>query len=205
MEIKQNQINNDTSSNRYAYIFLEIQQICQYPRKILSFGCSSGEEPDTLKQLYFEKSHVVGYDINKKIIEIARQKYRLGNISLYSDLNTLIENDMAFGTIKYDLIFAMSVFCKWPESSTKCYIFDEFEESLSIIDKLLNVGGYLCLYNTKFLFEQTEVFEKYMIVPTKHNINGYVKKYEKNGTFINYHELKAEFYYGNFLFKKIKD
>ena len=208
--MKKAQIDGDTKINRYPEIFTEIKSIYEtldrdHPKKILSFGCSTGEEPLTLKELYFKNSHVVGYDINEKVILANKKTPNLTSIHFYSDLKSLVENDMASGSAKYDLIFGMSVFCKWPESKTKKYTFTEFEECLETVDGILKVGGYLCLYNTKFLFEETEIFKNYNIVSTRHKINGFVKKYNKTETYIEYDNKGAGLYYGNFLYKKIKD
>lgn len=60
---------------------------------------------------------------------------------------------------KFDLIFANSVLCVWPENTGE-YTFETFEETLKIIDDLLNVEGILCIYNSKYLFTETIIFHQ---------------------------------------------
>ena len=62
---------------------------------------------------------------------------------------------------------------------------------------LLNKDGYLCIYNSKYLFSETNLFfnKKYEKVNTSHKNTGFVYKYHKNNEKINNN-------YPFFLFKK---
>jgi hypothetical protein len=62
---------------------------------------------------------------------------------------------------------------------------------------LLNKDGYLCIYNSKYLFTETDLFKnKYKYVDTNYKETGFVTKYHKN-----YKKITIQYPY--FLFKKI--
>ena len=186
--MKLNQGSNTTGYNRYPEIFKEVKEIIPSPSKILSFGCSTGQECETLHQLYFPNVKIIGLDINEEIITNNNKKNKYNNIEYHSNLDNI--------TDKSDLIFANSVLCRWPEAHGE-YTFETFEETLEIIDNLLNKDGYLCIYNSKYLFCETNLFvnEKYEKVETLHKETGFVTKYHKNSE-------KIMNDYPFFLFKK---
>lgn len=183
----QNQISHATSYNRYPEIFKEIKGIIPSPSQILSFGCSTGMECETLQELYFPNIKIIGLDISEKVIKNNIEKNKYKNIKYYSKVNDITE--------KSDIIFANSVLCRWPESEGE-YTFETFENTLKVIDTLLNKDGYLCIYNSKYLFSETELFlnKKYETIVTSHKETGFVTKYHKNNKKINNYPF--------FLFKK---
>jgi hypothetical protein len=183
----QNQISNTTIYNRYPEIFSELKTIIKKNPKILSFGCSFGLETNTLADNYFTESKIDGYDICKNIIDSNKNKNKNNNISYYHIFENLI---------KYDLVLCMSVLCQWPESHGE-YSFDLFSKTLEDIDKLVEMDGYICIYNSKYLFIDTEISKNYKIIETKHKETGFVYKYSKDLStrVMNYH---------HYLFQKIK-
>lgn len=182
----QNQKSHATSYNRYPGLFVEIKRIISSPNQILSFGCSTGEECNTLHELYFPNSKIIGLDINKEVIKKNKEKNKYKNIEYYSELGDINQ--------KSDLIIANSVLCLWPESEG-IYTFETFEKTLETIDELLNKDGYLCIYNSKYLFCETDLFsKKYKKVITKYKDTGFVTKYTKNNKIVKN--------YPTFLFKK---
>lgn len=186
--MKQNQISHYTSMNRYPDIFTEVKSKYPTPQRILSFGCSTGEECVTLHK-YFPCANVIGLDINEEIIEQNKIQNKYEKIEYHSKVDSLKN--------KYDLIFANSVLCVWPENTGE-YTFETFEETLKVIDDLLNVEGILCIYNSKYLFTETIIFhQNYKIINTQHNETGFVTKYHKNNE-----KISNTFKY--YLFKKIK-
>lgn len=189
MLLIQNQKSNATEYNRYPEIFKEIKQIIPSPSQILSFGCSLGKECETLQELYFPDVKIIGLDINENIITDNKKRNKYKNIEYYSILDNITE--------KSDIILANSVLCRWPENEG-VYTFETFEKTLGIIDNLLNKDGYLCIYNSKYLFCETNLFlsKKYERVNTSHKKTGFVTKYHKNNEKIN-----SDYPY--FLFKKI--
>lgn len=187
----QNQKSQTTKMNRYPEIFKEITSIIPCPKQILSFGCSTGEECITLDNLYFPNIKIIGLDINEEVIIANKNIYKdiYKNIEYFSNLENI--------TKKSDLIFANSILCRWPESIVDKYTYKTFEDTLKIIDNLLNKDGYLCIYNSKYLFTETDLFlNKYEKINTIYTETGFVTKYHKNNEKINVN-------YPYFLFKKI--
>jgi len=120
----QNKISKCTEYNRYAKHFKEIRNISGPCKKILSFGCSTGEEVFTLKELYYQKSEIHGIDIHKDIINSINNKNT--ELKFYDSIESLS---------KYDIIFCMSVLCRWPLINCENdYTFDTFEKTLILID-----------------------------------------------------------------------
>ena len=184
----QNQKSKHTEYNRYPEVFKEVKQIMPSPKQILSFGCSRGLECQTLQELYFPDIKIIGLDISDEIIINNKNNNKYKNIEYYSKLDDITE--------KSDIIFANSVLCIWPENEG-VYKFETFENTLEIIDNLLNKDGYLCIYNSKYLFCETNLFinKKYEKINTLHKETGFVTKYHKNNEKITYD-------YPFFLFKK---
>lgn len=189
------QISNATAYNRYPCIFNEVVKITwsNPPSQIMSYGCSTGEECRVLKDLYFPESKIIGVDKHKGIItkNIVRNQHK--NINYYSDIKDI--------TTKSDLIFAMSVLCIWPENQEafKSYTYNEFIYMVNMIDEQLNLNGYLCLYNTKYLFVETDIFKKkYKIVKACNPVPGFVYNYTKNNN-----RITKQFPY--YLYRKINN
>ena len=184
----QNQKSNATKYNRYPEIFREVKQIIHSPMQILSFGCSTGEECNTLHELYYPNVKIIGLDISENIIKENIKKNKYKNIEYYSKLENITE--------KSDIIFANSVLCMWPEKKGM-YTFQTFENTLEIIDNFLKKDGYLCIYNSKYLFDETNLFvkKKYEKINTLYKETGFVTKYHKNN-----HKINKK--YPFFLFKK---
>lgn len=154
----------------------------------MSFGCSTGIECETLQELYFPNIKIIGIDISEKVIKNNIKKNKYKNINYYSKLDNINK--------KSDLIFANSVLCRWPENNRE-YTFETFENTLQHIDNLLQKDGYLCIYNSKYLFCETNVFlnKKYEKVNTLYKETGFVTKYHKNNKKVNNN-------YPFFLFRK---
>jgi 2-polyprenyl-3-methyl-5-hydroxy-6-metoxy-1,4-benzoquinol methylase len=185
-----NQLSHTTGYNRYPTIFGEIQQMLQDhnpPPTILSFGCSTGEEVMTLHNKYFPHSQIMGYDIDESIIKTLNRKNTLHEVHYCSNVTELST---------YDICFCMSVLCRWPESMGP-YTFAQFESTVKQIDELINPGGYLCIYNSKYLLLETVVGHKYNPVEPSHSDSGTVTKYSHDGNIVTQ--------YPYYLFHKISD
>ena len=185
----QNQTSNCTFYNRHAKIFRELTEITPNPSRILSFGCSTGKECETFHKIYFPDANIIGLDISKEIIEENIKNNTFKQIEYFSNFEEIKE--------KFNLIFAMSVLCLWPEEENNKYTFETFSETLKQIDSLLEKDGYVCIYNSKYIFPETETFKKYKIIETENKETGFVTKYHMNGDKIGK--------YPYFLFQKIED
>jgi hypothetical protein len=176
--------------DRYPEIFKEVAEHAMDDPKtqILSFGCSTGKECESLSDKYFIQSKISGFDLHESIINNNIRSNTKPRITYFSDSSKLI---------KYDIVFVMSVLCIWPdETNVKGYSFDMFTDSINSIDLLINVGGLLCIYNSKYAFTDTITFNNYEIVNTINTYTGFVYKYTKNNERISN--------YPYFLFRKLK-
>ena len=170
----QHQIHTTTEINRYPKIFNYIAANYSNIKNILSFGCSSGEECVTLRG-YFKFSNVYGVDSNKIILNEAINKNN-DNFIYYS--HTI--DDIP----KVDCIFAMSVFCKHPESFNlkfnNIYNFSSFNEEIKKLDSKLKSNGIFVIYNSNYFFSDTDVYNNYSFIEYDFE-KEFVKKFDKNG------------------------
>jgi len=189
--MEHNQRSIVTAYNRYPECFKTLSLLIKNPKNILSFGCSTGSETNTLSDIYFKQSNIFGLDISKDVIKKNIENNKNNKIMYYDHINKLQSNIKQF-----DLICAMSVLCVWPEERGE-YSFETFSRTLELIDSLLKKEGYLCIYNSKYVFTDTEVFKKYKVINTDCKETGFVYKYDKYGKKINN--------YPYFLFQKLED
>jgi len=189
------QKNNATLYNRYPNIFKEVSSILINPKSVLSFGCSTGEEMRTFKDIYFKSSDIYGVDISDNCINICRNEFGTDKVMHY--------NEFVSDEKKYDVIFAMSVLCKWEDTeltddSSLIYPFESFNNALNILDSKLNEGGLLVIYNANYSFFESSVYEKYLPLPSYEiSESGFVHKF-------NSKNKKVKFNYSDVIFKKKK-
>ena len=178
------QLNNSTSSDRYPEIFNSVKaQINENHKelKILSFGCSTGEECFALRN-YFKNAKIIGVDINTANLKKCTAKNRDNNTVFFkSSLDNIINNG------KYDVIFAMSVLCRWPETKDcknieRKYPFSKFQEVVCMLNKSLKNRGLLVVFNSNYLVMDTTIHNEYetINIPIRENLE-FVHKFDKNG------------------------
>ena len=80
-----------------------------------------------------------------------------------------------------------------PECDGK-YDFEQFNKTLTDIDSFLKPNGLLCIYNSKYIFTDSDISTNYICIETNHKETGFVYKYNKNENRINN--------YPYYLFKK---
>jgi SAM-dependent methyltransferase len=137
---------NHTALNRYPYLF-------QYARdnlaggsesRILSFGCSTGEEVFTLRD-YFPLGFIKGVDINPR--NIAKCRRRLRNLSDDRIVFELNQTRLAEPAGFYDAIFCMAVFTHGrlatsrAKRCTPVIRFADFESVMGDLARCLKLGG----------------------------------------------------------------
>lgn len=149
--------------NRYPEIFVKSQiyiNTSSYS-KILSFGCSTGEEAFTLRG-YFPLAKIVGVDINSSAINIAKGRNKDDLILFAENRREFLEQEAPF-----DAIFCLNVLKRSQlirkNNSKFVYPFERFNQQISELDDLLRVGGILVLYRTNFRFSDTSVAHKYEV------------------------------------------
>lgn len=144
--------------------------------RILSFGCSIGEELASLK-FFFPESNVLGCDINDSALALAQKS--AGNFAeiFVSDERSIRQHG------PYHLILASASLCLNPPPSdfaTK-YPFARFEESVGILTESLVPGGLLIVINASYRVRDTCLFHEFDvvtsdIVTTAGWVNVYSKK-----------------------------
>lgn len=168
----QHHTSHNTWRDRYPDIF---RRCADYfndrPIRVLSFGCSTGAEVSTLRDLYFTGSHIHGVDIDSEMIK--------GCLAL-GDKSTSFSDEP---TGMYDLIFCMSVLCKGENAWQDGY-FADFEEQLAILNDHLNVGGLLVLYNAKFRLSDSAIYQHYEPL-CEFEESGFIKKYDPVGNVVD--------------------
>jgi 2-polyprenyl-3-methyl-5-hydroxy-6-metoxy-1,4-benzoquinol methylase len=166
------QLSHMTKPERFPLIFDSAKEIHPNAKRILSFGCSTGEECLAMATR-FPNAEVVGIDIDHQTILAARRKNKHPDRVFFHDL--------IGATGKYDVALALMVFFQM-DAPIK-YL--PWHRCLCDIDAHLNVGGLLMLYTSEFNFMQAAPAENYEIVrewTRKHNRNekeyfcGYYRK-----------------------------
>jgi SAM-dependent methyltransferase len=166
------QISHYTEINRHPDLF----SICKdYLKensrpKILSFGCSTGEEVYTL-QKYIPAAEIIGVDISKWCIKVCKKKFQGQGLSFMHTLSGQFRKETDFNAI-----FCLAVF-QHPENrnnknneySTK-YLFQNFEDQLELLDKKLKPHGLLIIDNCDFNFTDTIIAANYYPLDTPGNL-----------------------------------
>jgi len=152
-----------TSSNRYPLIFQTCAEhlASTLNPKILSFGCSTGEEVGSLG-CYIPTATIVGVDINRWSLRQCRKKYRNPRFLFQHRFSSEFETQENF-----DAIFCMAVFQRTENrtnvdnTQAQGFLFDDFEREVGMLDKKLKQGGLLVIDNADFSFTETSISEKY--------------------------------------------
>lgn len=179
------QLHKGTSFDRYPEIFRTAQaRVAQKSGpglngsslRILSFGCSDGDEMDTIRA-YFPDAQIFGCDID---LDAAKSRDRLPGRVFLSTRDNVLEHG------PYDVIFACSVLCRHPLPRNKTvpdlFPFTEFVDLATWIDDALAGDGLFCLYNGSYLFEELPFASAYR--PIRSGLiseNGFLSKWHSTG------------------------
>ncbi|MEP7347532.1 MAG: methyltransferase domain-containing protein [Gemmatimonadaceae bacterium] len=134
--------------------------------RILSFGCSSGEEVLTLRQ-YFPTAYITGAEINPRNLTRCRQLKVDDRIAFVHSERAAIERLGPF-----DLIFCMAVLQRTPHkvqsegitSLKEIYPFEKFDRQISELDAFLKKDGLMVIHHTQYLFTDSSVATKYDVL-----------------------------------------
>ena len=149
------QPNNDTGADRYPAIFRFVQAELGAERdvRLLSFGCSTGEEVFSLRR-YFPRAVIKGIDINRLNIATCRRRLRGAPdmpISFETAGSTAREP-----TAVYDAIFCMAVLRHGQlglPGVTRCDHLIRFEDFANVVQdfsRCLKPGGLLVIRHSNF-------------------------------------------------------
>jgi len=121
--------------------------------RILSFGCSTGEEVLTLRR-YFPSATIVGAEINTRSLERCRRLAVDDRIAFVaSDPETVRRHG------PYDAVFCMAVLQRTPHAVEargttdlrRLYPFEKFDRQISELDAALKGGGLLVIHHSQYL------------------------------------------------------
>jgi len=180
----QYQVENNTTLFRNQSLFENMRSLLQastFPGgarpKILSFGCSTGQEAVTLK-FYFPDCDIYACDINETVLEVAKRNFgHLGIHFFMSTEGSISENG------PYDAIFAFSTLCQTtaPEAVELKFNFTAYCSTLEMFSDNLADNGYLVIYNSSYLFSDSTIAASFQSVrPGNIWENGFVPKFDKH-------------------------
>lgn len=172
---------NYTKMDRYPEIFGQARDhFAGRPNselKLLSFGCSTGEEAFSLRD-YFPEAEIVGVDISEWNLKKARSQNKDRRTRfLFSDDETLDKEG------PFDAVFAMAVLLRIAHrmepapSSEDVYPLEKFDEQVRQLDATLKVGGLLVIYHTNYHLRDTSIYERYRPLEGEYSERDLVPKY----------------------------
>jgi SAM-dependent methyltransferase len=151
-----------TLPDRYPWLFrfAASQLPARGNVRLLSFGCSSGEEVFALRR-YFPEAEIVGIDVDPRNIALCkRQAHREGSEGLRFVTAASTADE---GSGSYDAIFCLAVLCLGDltaagalRSDPHLY-FEDFEAVLTDFARCLKPSGLLLLHTTNFRFCDTSI------------------------------------------------
>lgn len=159
-----------TSPDRYPEVFSQVRRQVEDGAavRILSFGCSTGEEIFSLRR-YFPEAYLAGLDINPLNISACRSRVRKK-----ADGRTVFAvagSTAGEASASYDVVFAMAVFrhghlniAPPPSRCDQEIRFADFEQSVADLARVLKPGGLLAIGNAMFRFCDTRVAQDFEAV-----------------------------------------
>lgn len=148
------QTSGDTGPDRYPELFDRAAGLKPDARRILSFGCSTGEELEAIRAR-FPEAEIVGAEINARSRRIAAER-------IACDRRVSVvppgEVDGAF-----DVVFALAVLQVQPhrierdgiDDLSAIYPFRRFDEAARMLAGLLAPGGLLCVMHAQYRVEDS--------------------------------------------------
>ncbi|MBW7475803.1 class I SAM-dependent methyltransferase [Paenibacillus oenotherae] len=159
------QTTSRTFMDRYPDIFAACRDYFDGKQelKILSYGCSTGEEVLTLRQ-YFPTAHIVGAEINRNSLAVCNSRPVDDKITFIYSTRDEIQKHGPF-----DAIFCMAVLQRKPHyiaekgirSLKKIYPFEKFEQQIIELDGLVNPQGLLVVHFTQYSLSDTAAASRY--------------------------------------------
>jgi SAM-dependent methyltransferase len=148
---------NHTLPDRYPWLFSFARQALMPQSRILSFGCSTGEELLSLRR-YLPLAQIKGIDINPGNIAIARAQTAAISTIRVACVGTTAEEP----TASYDAVFCLAVLCdgrltaRNRDQATPFFSFERFQAAVDDLARCLKPGGLLFLLTTNFRFCDTD-------------------------------------------------
>lgn len=153
-----------TCDDRYPALFDLAAALAPNAERILSFGCSTGEELVSLRRR-FPNSDIIGVEINARSRGLAE---------------SLIANDKRMRVVSssvsetpFDVIFALAVLQRQPQKIADMgvtdlsshYPFERFDSAVRELFGILRSHGLLCITNAHYRVEDSSVAAGLVPIP----------------------------------------
>lgn len=164
-----------THADRYPRLFDLAASLAPNARRILSFGCSTGEELLALRER-FPGPEIVGAEINPRSRWIARRR-------VAHDARIVVVHPRCIDGI-FDCVFALAVLQRQPhkvaeiglENLSDHYPFSRFDSAVTGLVARLRSGGLLCVINAQYRVEDSSAAKQLEAVegspPTENQLFG---------------------------------
>jgi hypothetical protein len=150
------QTTSTTSEDRYPDLFDCVARLRPDAERILSFGCSTGEELASLRSR-FPSAEIVGAEINPRSRRVAKQRMAFdGRMAVIPP--TAIHGD-------FDIVLALAVLQREPLSVFEAgwinlssrYSYAHFDNIVRQLVAGLRTGGLLCVIHSHYRIEDSSV------------------------------------------------
>jgi SAM-dependent methyltransferase len=151
-----------TLPDRYPWLFKfsAAQIVASQPLRLLSFGCSRGDEVFALRR-YFPHADIKGIDVDPHNIDLCEQRARQERVAGVSF--SVAATTAAEPSASYDAIFCLAVLClgdlttSHAQRSDPQLYFQDFERVVCDFSRCLKPSGLLLLHTTNFRFCDTSI------------------------------------------------
>lgn len=148
------QTSPDTADERYPELFDLVATLKSDAERVLSFGCSTGEELVSLRRR-FPRAQIVGAEINPRSRRLAKRRVA------GDPRSSVVEPGAIAGP--FDVIFALSVLQREPhkiaemkvDDLSSYYPFERFDAAVGMLVGNLRRGGLLCVFNAQYRIEDS--------------------------------------------------
>lgn len=168
------QPSGSTKEERYPKIYDSAAKLKPSAKRILSFGCSTGEELFSLAKRFPKAKQLVGVDIDHWRVQTARRTNKQNNIYFHDTLGGL-------GT--FDIVTALNVFFCLEKPIEK----EQWTKTLKEVSEHVTVGGYLMIFKSDY--DPAEVL---------------AKDFKPENTWIHVHNRNNKEYFCGYYRRKLK-
>lgn len=189
------QRSNVTRADRYPVLFAAAAAEVPEARRVLSYGCSTGEECVSLAR-YFPKAEIVGADINPLNLAVARLRTREPRVRFLRAGDALLAREGPFDAVFCLAVLTIAAATRDVANAQAIYPFERFAERAAFLDGLVRSGGLLAIHGSAYRFRDTAQSAHYEVIPVAEAANPYVAIFGRDG------ERLADQAYADCLFRK---